>query len=602
MDKTELPKYIGKIHPNCDYHHGQIFPAKGVKTYQVARANTSTLEDDKTGYTYKHAPDLAYFHGRFYIQYLTNPVDEHAGAGISVLASSKDGYHWTDFLVSFPKYQIPACTITNGMEKTYTFDGTTYAYMHQRMSFYYASNGKMLLSGFYGWSPQKWMTNWNYYGIGRVIRELYPNGTLSPIYFILPCPQGGWNEKDYLYPFYTSSTDHEFVKACEELLSNSLYLQQWAEENGDKVENIQIKHPNGGTNEAFCWYHLDETSIIGLWKHSKVSRSNDNGRSWMPIEVSHSLVMSGQKVWGCKTTDGKYAMVYDPTLETQHRYPLCVTTSLDGILFDHMKLVHGEVPMIRYKGFWKDLGPQYVRGITEGNPLPKGQNVWVTYSVNKEDIWISEIPIPIEEALDHTIKEDFLDESSWTNWNVYCPKWAKVEKQSGYVLLENQEPCDYAKLERVFLSKSKLSILCSLEVLEHLGGNLELECTNQKEQTAVRLIFHQDGYLYIRTVTELKLFKYEINHRYEISLYIDCEKFRMELIIDGNKIKNGIIDDWSFMMAVNEISRFFLRTGERRWLPTLEQNPDNLPEKFDSSWEKRKNLQKYHFYYLFVAE
>ena len=39
-----------------------------------------------------------------------------------------------------------------------------------------------------------------------------------------------------------------------------------------------------------------------------------------------------------------------------------MTTSDDGITFDTMRVVHGEVPLQRYPGLNKNIGAQYVRG------------------------------------------------------------------------------------------------------------------------------------------------------------------------------------------------------------------------------------------------
>jgi hypothetical protein len=586
-EKFYLPHYVGEIHPNCDYHHGQIFPAKGVKCYQVSRANRGNKGlDDNTGYTYKHAPDIAYFNNKFYVQYLCNPEDEHAGAGMSILATSKEGCIWEEFQISFPTYQIKSTTITDYKGLTHNFDGSSYAYMHQRMSFYHSSTYRMLILGFYGWSPEKWMTNWDNYGIGRVVRELYKDGTLGPIYFIRVNQQAGWRLEDLNYPLYTESTDDGFVFACEELLRNKLYVQQWAEENGDIDHLIHIKHPkNGETNQAFCWYHIDEKTVIGLWKHAKVSRSDDGGETWRPIIKSPSLVMSGQKVWACKTSDDKYAMVYDPTLETQHRYPLCVTTSEDGITFDHMLLVHGEVPPIRYKGFWKDLGPQYVRGLTEGLELPD-KNLWVTYSVNKEDIWVAKIPVPIIEIenSDDCITDYFNKSEVLNNWNFYCPKWTKVEMlcdtRVSYLHVVDNEPYDYSRIERLF-NKNKYKIInFKIKLNEIKTDGLYIEVCNDIGQIAVRLVF-KNGYLYARTVTELNVINYDLNYLYNIDLYIDCECLSYFIKINNSLITddNGKPKDWPFMMAVNSVSRFVMRTGKVRNQFMLDINPDNLTEK-----------------------
>ena len=576
LKKEGLPRYVGKIHPNCDYHHGQIFPAKGVKCYQAARANRTHPElDDGTGCTYKHAADPVWFAGRFYIQYLITPEDEHTGAGRSVLASSPDGAVWEDFQISFPEYPIPACTIRNEKGETHTFDGASYAVMHQRMSFYLASSGRMLVLGFYGFSPEPWLTPWDGRGIGRVIRELFPDGTLGDIYFIRPCWQAGWDKSQLRYPLFEECPDEGFRAACRELLNDRLAVQQWAEENGDADEIIQIKHPAGGSNQAFCWYHIDGDTVIGLWKHSRTARSDDGGKTWGPVSVSPSLVMGGQKVWGCRTADGKFAMVYDPTLETQHRYPLCVTVSEDGLDFDRMRLVHGEVPPMRFKGFWKDLGPQYMRGISEGLPQPPDGDLWVAYSVNKEDIWIARIPVPIrgeEEAA--VIREDFSDPAALENWNLYCPKFARIRAENGALLLSDREPYDYCRAERILKPAPRQEVSFRVAPAQNDCGSLFIELTDARETPAVRLVFRPDGKLYARTVCELPMTEYRAGESYDIRISLDCRTFRYSLWVNGALVSDSLI----FMAAVNEVSRFILRTGERRHSPALDDIPDDKPE------------------------
>ncbi len=587
LKQQGLPRYIGKIHPNCDYHHGQIFPAKGVKCYQIARANRTHPEwDDGTGCTYKHAADPVYFADRFYVQYLVNPKDEHTGAGYSVLASSADGVHWDHFEPSFPIYSIPKCEITDRDGKIHSFDGQSFAIMHQRMSFYLASNGKMLVCGFYGFSPEPWLTPWDTRGIGRVVRELSPDGSLGEIFFILPCWQAGWTEELLQYPLYEKSSDSSFVEACRELLSDRLAVQQWAEENGDQEDIIHIKHSKTGKkNEAFCWYHIDDDTVIGLWKHSLTARSNDGGKTWGPVTRSPSLVMSGQKVWGCKTSDGKFAMVYDPTLETQHRYPLCITTSENGLDFDNMRLVHGEVPPMKFEGFWKDLGPQYMRGISEGLPQPPDGNLWIAYSVNKEDIWVARIPVPVVgEESQAVLSDNFSEEDSLNAWNLYSPKWAPagfVQKNGEQFLrLADRDPYDYSRAERILKPSSRVRVEFCVVPRQDDTGSLYMELQDARGTTAVRLIFREDAKLYARTVCELPAMEYQAGKQYQIAVDADCETFRYTILVNGKPLcgENGEPISWIFMSAVNEISRFVLRTGPVRHTPTLDDIPDNKPE------------------------
>ena len=53
------------------------------------------------------------------------------------------------------------------------------------------------------------------------------------------------------------------------------------------------------------------------------------------------------------------------------------------------------------------MGPQYVRGIIEGNGQPPDTAMWVTYSVNKEDIWVSRVPIPLQSTVTTPVSENF---------------------------------------------------------------------------------------------------------------------------------------------------------------------------------------------------
>ena len=51
---------------------------------------------------------------------------------------------------------------------------------------------------------------------------------------------------------------------------------------------------------------------------------------------------------------------------------------------------------------YKSRGPQYVRGMQEGNGIPKDSDMWVSYSMNKEDIWVAHVPVPVKTCLLYT--------------------------------------------------------------------------------------------------------------------------------------------------------------------------------------------------------
>ena len=81
---TGQPKTIDQT-----YHDGQLRPVVGVHSYQVLRANRTNPPDvDNLGYTYNHAPMMAYWKGKFYLEYLA-------------LAARKLGKWWEEDRVSF---------------------------------------------------------------------------------------------------------------------------------------------------------------------------------------------------------------------------------------------------------------------------------------------------------------------------------------------------------------------------------------------------------------------------------------------------------------------------------------------------------------------
>ena len=341
-----------------------------------------------------------------------------------------------------------------------------------------------------------------------------------------------------------------------------------------------MKHPEKGTYQAFCWYHRNEKEVIGLWKHSFVARSLDGGESWEKPVKSPSLVMSGQKIWGCRTSDERYALIYDPTLETQHRYPLCMVTSEDGLHFDRMRLVHGEVPPIRYKGFCKDLGPQYMRGICEGMPRPDG-DIYLTYSVNKEDIWFANIPVPAEDEQNVDVCDREFSEETLREWNLYEPCWADICIENGSLKIEDREPYDYARAVRLLPSSKKISVSfwMTVDMLKE-NGCVQAELCDRTHQTAVRIIFRPDGYLNHRTVCELGLGRWSDGEEIEVQVEADCRTFRYTVCLNGTPVmdKDGKVLNFPFMAAVNEIGEFSLRTGLPRYLADVESNPDNKPE------------------------
>ncbi|MDB4582196.1 trehalase family glycosidase [Draconibacterium sp.] len=264
--------YIGTRQVNIDYHHGQLSPALGVHNIQVMRANRELPETaEDLGWTYNHAPNLSYWNHRFYYHYLNNPVGEHIPPGRTMLSTSEDGYNWSKPVTIFPEYKIPDGTTKEGMKEVAK---DLVAVMHQRMGFYVSNDNRLLCLAYYGISLNKKDSPNDGNGIGRVVREIYKDGSFGPIYFIRY--NHGWSEKNTDFPFYKKSNDTGFVDACDELLDNPLMMQQWVEEADRDDPLIPVKNEY----KALSFYHLPDSTVVGLWKHALTATSNDEGKTW----------------------------------------------------------------------------------------------------------------------------------------------------------------------------------------------------------------------------------------------------------------------------------------------------------------------------------
>lgn len=511
--QSNLPQSIrfsGNNTSNIDYFHGQLQPVVGVHNIQVVRANREKPDFEGNSWTYNHAPMISYWNGTFYLEYLSNEIGEHIPPGQTLLCKSKDGYSWSNPVVIFPPYEIPE----NSMKATNpqpTPKGM-FSVMHQRMGFYTSKSGRLLVLAFYGISIDADNPN-DGAGIGRVVREIYKDGTLGKIYFIRYNSGQGWNEKNTKYPFYTTSEDKGFVQACDELLTDKLRMMQMYEE-ADRGDTLIVLNEK---LKAFCFYHLTDTKVIGLWKWAMGAISDDNGKSWGPRVEIPGLVTDGGKIWGQRTSDGHFATVYNPS--ALWRWPLVVSTSTDGIDYSNMFAVHGEVSPPRYYGKYKDFGPGYIRGIVEGNGLSPDGKMWLTYSVSKEDIWVSSVPVPITEKVNEQVNDifnDLPDGKELNQWNIYSPLWAKIRIEKSVdglrcLTFEDREPNDYSKAQRIFPPSKNFKVEFDLMLAEGENGSFEFEIQDKQGISPFYftigkegVITYRDGRDYANKLTKLK--------------------------------------------------------------------------------------------------
>ena len=117
--------------------------------------------------------------------------------------------------------------------------------------------------------------------------------------------------------------------------------------------------------------------------------SFDNGKTWTtPTKTSFPDACARSNAG--RLPDGQYYVINNCLpLSTKQggRSLLAISLSSDGLEFDRCAVIRFVAPPRRYEGKAKSIGYQYPHSVVAGKQL------WVIYSVNKEDIQLARIPL-----------------------------------------------------------------------------------------------------------------------------------------------------------------------------------------------------------------
>ena len=148
-----------------------------------------------------------------------------------------------------------------------------------------------------------------------------------------------------------------------------------------EIEPSQYVQPNG--------------TIVMLFRDQKstfrklASVSPDRGETWSKPQITN-IPDARTKQCAGNLSDGTSYMVCCPA-NGKWRWPLVLLLSQDGVRFDKAILLRSgqadDLPPRRYDGRYKTLGFNYPKAFVHNNCL------YVSYSVNKEDVQCTMIPI-----------------------------------------------------------------------------------------------------------------------------------------------------------------------------------------------------------------
>jgi hypothetical protein len=119
--------------------------------------------------------------------------------------------------------------------------------------------------------------------------------------------------------------------------------------------------------------------------HLHASLSSDAGRTWTN-PVSTDFPDATARFYAGNLPDGAAVLINNP-LQRGDRSLLTIAISRDGVTFDRAWLIRGEPTGMSHTGRHKLDGWQYP------NALVWGDHLLVAYSVNKEDVGLTRIPL-----------------------------------------------------------------------------------------------------------------------------------------------------------------------------------------------------------------
>ena len=141
------------------------------------------------------------------------------------------------------------------------------------------------------------------------------------------------------------------------------------------------------------WFSRKDTALVMVFRdqHSTYKKlasiSHDRGQTWTTPVIIDTPDSRAKQSAG-NLPDGSAFLVDNPTGSKQ-RYPLVITLSDDGFLFNKAFLLRSghNLQAMRYQGKYKRAGYSYPKSIVWGEYL------YVSYATNKEDVEITRIPL-----------------------------------------------------------------------------------------------------------------------------------------------------------------------------------------------------------------
>jgi hypothetical protein len=326
-------------------------------------ANVFAAQQDVAGYNMH--PALTHFDGKYWAMWSSGAWGEDMPGQKVRFATSADGLQWSEAAVLAepdPEFMLTPTGF-------WVRDGELFAMAAHR-------RGKPVVNGKRQQVPGK---------LDNTVRI-----------YRYDAAQGAWNQAGALPDTFNDKPVERLSTGEWAMIRNTLEDRRYFGIGGTKsLEDwtyFPIPLPLDGHHmtEAHL-YELPDGTLSLLFRDNTRSHflyrafSADRGRTWTnPVQTDFPDQTAKFSVLRLST--GPYVLASNPR-EAEDRFPLTLSVSRDGVVFERAYVVVEKGPPARFPNFTKRPGAQYPQ------LLEAGGCVWVIFSLNQESIQIARVPL-----------------------------------------------------------------------------------------------------------------------------------------------------------------------------------------------------------------